>query len=225
MNKIHPTVILEGQIDIGNNNVILPNTIIIGPVSIGDNNVIGPNVVIGSPAQDTKTPFYDSRNKKIRIGNNNIIREFVGIHKPIYQELTTINNDIYIMQGCVINHDCVIKNNVVLASNVSLAGLCQIMDGAYLSMGVTVAQRMIVGAFSIIAMGSPVIKNIKPFLKYIPNKEKKVNYYALNKYGFSEFTNEIEHYVLNDKEPIDLKIKKYTDEYNFLINKTDKLDF
>ena len=64
MNNIHPSVIIEGDVKLGNNNKILPNCVIYGPVEIGDDNIIGPNVVIGTPGQDTRNRYYDSSNCK-----------------------------------------------------------------------------------------------------------------------------------------------------------------
>lgn len=217
MNKIHSSVTLEGQVQLGKNNVVLPNTVIIGPVEIGDNNIIGPNVIIGTPAQDTRTPRHDSSRALIRIGNNNIIREFTGIHKPLYTSITEIKNDIYIMQGCAINHDCIVNDKAVLASGVIIAGLVHIMEGAYLAQGVTVSQKKIIGAYSIAAMGSAVMKNIPPFSKVIPAKINQVNVYALEKYGFKEYEKEILLYLTKNSKPEEGLISKIIHSYDVLV--------
>ena len=109
MNEIHPTVILEDNVVIGNGNKILPYTVIYGPTEIGDDNIIGPHVVIGGPGQDTRNPRYDSSNAFIHIGNNNIIREFCAIQRPCYENITYIGNEVFLMQSVHIPHDERIK--------------------------------------------------------------------------------------------------------------------
>jgi UDP-N-acetylglucosamine acyltransferase len=212
-NKIHSTVIIEGNVEIGVNNVIHPFTVLIGPLKIGDNNIIGPHVVIGSPGQDTRNPRYDSKAHKVSIGNNNIIREFCAIHKSCYGEITEMKNDIYVMQGSSINHDVVVEDKVVIASNVAVAGLVHLLEGSYLGMGVTVNQRCVVGHYSIVAQGVPVVKNIKPFSRHIPKKLISVNKYAIQKYGLSEFENEITNFVVNNNAPSSQRINLMTDQF------------
>lgn len=201
MNNIHQTVIIDGDVKIGKNNKILPYTSLTGPLEIGDNNIIGPNVVIGCPGQDTKNPRYDSTNGRIKIGNNNIIREFTAIQKPCYKDITLLGNDIYLMQGIQIAHDAIIHDKVVITSLVALAGLTEILEGAYLALGSTVSQYCVVGQYSIVATGSAIVKNVRPFSKYIPGKPISVNEYAVKKYGFEIYAEEIREYVLHDAKP------------------------
>lgn len=201
MNDIHPTAIIGSDVILGNGNKILPFTIITGPTVIGDDNIIGPHVVIGSPGGDTKIPRYDSSNCFIKIGNRNIIREFSAVQKPRYEDITLIGDDVHIMQGTSISHDVHLNDKVVIGPNCGIAGLVRIMEGASVSMGVTVHQRSVIGHYSIAAMGSPILKNIKPFSRYIPNQSTSVNSYLVKKYGFDEFSEEINNYVFYDVMP------------------------
>lgn len=201
MNDIHPSVIIEGDVKIGVNNKIYPNSIIYGPTEIGNNNIIGPNVVIGMFGQDTRNPRYNSSQSFIKIGNNNIIREFTCIQKPCYKDITELGNDIYLMQGVHIPHDAIIEDKVVITPMCVLAGITRIMEGANLGMSSTVNQYCIVGQYSIVATGAATMKNVKPFSRYIPGKEISVNDYVINKFGFQEFAQEIKDYVINDIKP------------------------
>lgn len=200
-NEIHSTVIIDGDVKIGNNNKILPYTILKGPLVIGNNNIIGPHVVIGSPGQDTRNPRYDSSNSRVEIGNDNIIREFTAIQKPCYKEITKIGNGVFLMQSVHIPHDAIIEDKVVITPMVVLAGITQILEGANIGMGATVNQYSIVGQYSIIATGSATMKNVKPFSRYIPGKKISVNEYAIDKFGFQLYREEIEKYVLKNIEP------------------------
>jgi len=214
MNDIHPTAIIDERVKLGNNNVIYPNTTIYGPTEIGDENIIGPNVVIGMPGQDTREPRYDSHNCQIVIGNRNIIREFTAIQKPRYESVTVLGDDIQLMQGVHIPHDAQISNKVVITPMCALAGIVKILEGVNLVMGCTVTQYSVIGQYSIVAMGAAVMKNVKPFSRYIPDKPITVNEYAIKKFGFQDYFDEICEYVINDVLPSSRVILDIVNEFN-----------
>ena len=219
MNTIHSSVIIEGDVNMGDNNTIFPNCVIYGPVEIGDNNLIGPNVVIGTPGQDTRNRYYDSSNCKIKIGSRNIIREFTAIQKPCYEDITFVGDDVYLMQSVHIPHDAHLYDKVVVTPMTVLAGLAKVLDGANLAIGCALNQRTTIGQYSIAAAGAVVMKNIKPFSRYIPGKPISVNKYAIEKYGFSAYTDEIAAYVLEDLMPTSIEITNIVNVFNQWVEK------
>ena len=214
MNNIHPTAIIGPKVLLGDNNTIYPNTVICGPTRIWDDNVIGPNVVIGTPGQDTRNPRYDSSECQIVIGNRNIIREFTAIQKPCYESLTILGNDIFLMQSVHIPHDAQISDKVVITPMCALAGITKILEGANLALGCTITQHSVIGHYSIVAMGAAVMKNVKPFSRFIPNRKISVNEYAIKKFGFQEYFDEIYNYVMNDISPKSNIIVDIINEFN-----------
>lgn len=213
LNDIHPTVIVEGDVKIGKKNKILPYSILIGPLEIGDNNIIGPNVIIGSPGQDTKNPRHDCSDKKIFIGNNNIIREFSAIQKPCYRDLTELKNDIYIMQGVHVPHDAIIEDKAVITPMVAMGGITRILMGANIGIGCSLHQFTVVGQYSMVAMGAAINKNVKPFTKYIPGKPLKLNTVAIERYSLNEHLDEIEKYVFHNVYPKNDKLLRIVDHF------------
>jgi len=214
MNNIHPTAIIDKSVKLGKNNLIYPNSIIYGPTIIGSDNIIGPNVVIGMPGQDTRNPRYDSNSCQIIIGSRNIIREFTSIQNPCYESLTILGDDIYLMQGVHIPHDAQISNKVVITPMCVLAGITKILEGANLALGCTITQHSVIGHYSFVAMGAAVIKNVKPFSRYIPGRSITANEYAIKKFGFQEYFNEIYDYVMNDVPPKSKIVLDMVDEFN-----------
>lgn len=201
MNKIHPSVIITGNVELGSGNEILPYSVLIGPIVIGDNNYIGPHVTIGTPGQDTRNPRYDSSSSKIRIGSSNIIREYTAIQKPCYGEITSIGDGCFLMQSVHVPHDAVIDDDVVITPMVVMGGLCRIMKGANLGISSSVHQYGVVGPYAIVGMGATATKNVKPFSRHVPGKPISVNHYAIKKFGLAEHTQEIERYVLHGEAP------------------------
>lgn len=218
-NMIHPTAIIGDEVEIGYGNIIHPYTIIEGKVKIGNNNNIGPHVIIGCEPTDTKHIERDLENQQVIIGNNNIIREFSLIEQPCYENVTEICDDVFIMQGVHISHDVVLCNKSVITNQSVLAGIVKVLDGANIAMACTINQYTTIGHYSIVATNAACMRNVKPFSRYIPGKANTVNYYAIKKFGYEAYTEEIEDYVLNNKEIISPGLKKITGEFDFWVNK------
>jgi UDP-N-acetylglucosamine acyltransferase len=200
-NKIHPTCIIEGAVEIGEGNEIGPYSIVYGPTKIGDGNLIGPHVVIGTPGADTRDPRHDSSGGFIRIGNNNIIREFTAIQKPRYRDITCIGDNVFIMQSVNINHDVVLSDHVVITPMVAMAGVVRVMKGATLALGCSLHQFTVIGHYAFVAMEAAITRNVRPFVKYVPGGPIAVNDYAIKKHGLLDFKEEIDAYVLESVEP------------------------
>lgn len=215
-NDIHPSCIIGERVLMGIGNQILPNTIILGPISIGDNNIIGPNVVIGVTGGDSRNPRYDSSDCPIEIGSNNIIREFTAIQKPAYTDITRLGSNNFLMQSLHIPHDVQIDDDVVVSPHVALGGHSHVMRGANVGMGANVHQFTVIGACSMVAMGSAVVKNVKPFSKFIPGKPLTVNSYAIRKFGLTDIEQEIHAYVLESAAPV-------SETFKAMINAFEKL--
>jgi UDP-N-acetylglucosamine acyltransferase len=180
---IHPSSVLEGDIDLGENVSIGPFCYLKGPVSIGNNTVIGAGCIIGTDAEHR---IMES-NGSVSIGNNVIIKEGVVIHKGTEKHITIIDDDCYIMNQSYIAHDCSLAKGVILSSNVCLAGKVHLLNGCNLGMGVLVHQYSTIGAFCMIGMGSVVTKDVLPFSTVYGNPAvlKKWNSYKFSELGIT----------------------------------------
>jgi len=192
---IENSAIIDSSAVIGKGNYIGHNTIIKGNVTIGDNNYIGSNVIIGEYPQHSTKKFefknYTnfSNNKGIKIGSNNVIREFTSIHLPITSENTIIGNNCYIMAYNHIAHDSVICNHVIMANNIQMGGYSIIHDYANIGLSSAIHQRSTIGAYAMVGMGSIVTKDVLPFMVVMGSPTKyanKINEYGMNRFGLSE---------------------------------------
>jgi UDP-N-acetylglucosamine acyltransferase len=155
---------------LGTGNTVGPYTIIDGWVEIGNGNWIGPHVVIGTPPQHSvqKLEFYGSRQHLVRIGDRNVLREFVTIHQPT-EDATILEDDCYIMAYSHVAHDSVIRRGAVLANSVQTAGFSEIQEYANVGLGTVIHQYSTVGAFAMLGMGTVVTKDILPFTTVVGN--------------------------------------------------------
>lgn len=218
-NDIHPTAIIGANVKLGEGNKIGPYAIIEGNTIIGNNNYFGPHTAIGVAPTDTKYIDFKYGIPQLIIGNNNIIREFCVIEQPCYEEKSSIGNNVFLMQGVHLSHDNILFDNVVITNQCVVGGIAKILDGADLGMACTINQYTVVGQYSIVATNSACMKNVKPFSRYIPNKPISANTYAIKKYGFEEYTEEIENYVLNGVNPTSPKIVEIINKFNFWVDK------
>lgn len=214
MNTIHPTAIIGKNVILGDNNTIGAYAIIEGNTVIGNNNQIGPHTAIGVESTDTKHIDFEFGTPQLVIGDNNVIREFCVVEQPCYESESRICNDVFLMQGVHLSHDNVIFNHVVITNQCVVGGIAKILEGADLGMGCTINQYTVVGQYCIVATGAACMKNVKPFSRYIPNKPMSVNSYAIKKYGFTDYADEIAAYVLEDAQPASERIKAIVKEFD-----------
>lgn len=181
--SIHPTVIMEGDIEIGAHTCIGANSYLKGPLVIGNNNQIGQQVMVGvDPEHKTKQAAGI-----ITIGNDNVIREFSVIQRGIGDLDTQIHNNCFIMAYAYVAHDCLIESDVVLCARVSLSGHCHILKGAIMGLSSLAHQFTTIGPHAFVGMGSVVVKDVPPFCVVIGNPAhfEKFNSYPFEQLGIT----------------------------------------
>lgn len=162
---VGPFTIIGPDVEIGDNTWIGPHVIIPGPCKIGQHNHIFQFCSIGEKPQDKK---YAEENTTCVIGNHNIIREGVTIHRGTTQDKgqTIVGDHNLLMAYMHVAHDCVIGNHTVLANNVLLAGHVVVEDFALIGGGSAISQHSRVGSYSFVGGHLGVAsKDILPFIK------------------------------------------------------------
>lgn len=179
-NIIHRTVVIEGDVELGENNYIGANVVLVAPLCIGDNNYIGANTIIGTPPEDATNldslTIREFSGTGVLVGNNNVIRELTIIHGSI-DKPTSIENRNWIHSQSHIDHDCHLHDDVVLAPMVVLAGRVTVERQAQVGMNATVHQEVTIGAYSMVGMNATVVDNVPPcaLVKGTPARLSGVN--------------------------------------------------
>lgn len=178
---IHPTAIIDDSASIGNNVSIGPYTVVGPHVEIGDHCVIGPHVVLRGPTvlgqhnriyqfasvgEDCQDKKYQGEPTRLVIGDYNVIREGVTIHRGTVQDqgITEIGSHNLLMAYVHVAHDCVVGNHVILANNTTLAGHVYVGDWAILGGFTGVHQFCKIGAHAFTAVNSVVVQDIPPYI-------------------------------------------------------------
>ena len=148
-------------------------------LEIGTGNEIGPYCCIGTDAQHTR----EESTGKVKIGNNNIFREYSTVHLPTrFTNLTSIGNDCYFMALSHIAHDCTVEDEVIFSNNVTLGGHTHIMRGSQFGFNAIVHQYQVIGSYCMLGMGTivPAKARIEPGNVYAGNPAK---YLRINSIG------------------------------------------
>jgi len=244
--EIHPTAIINPDVEIDDETYIGPfciirdrvrikkgtklisNVIIEGNTEIGENCIIYPFTSIGLPPQDLK---YKGEKTGVKIGNDNIIREYITIHRASVggDGETTIGNKNFLMAYVHIAHNCKIGNSVIMSNVATLAGHVMVEDYAYIGGLVAVHQFTRIGAYTMVGGFSGVGQDIPPYVTASGARAKLfgLNTIGLKRHGFSDSTiNELKKaykILFREKRTLKDAIKKiqedlpYTDEIKHLI--------
>ncbi|GAB5046385.1 acyl-ACP--UDP-N-acetylglucosamine O-acyltransferase [Thermodesulfovibrio sp. TK110] len=186
---IGPYCIIGDNVRIGKGTRLINHVQIEGITEIGENCTIFPFTTIGFPPQDIK---YKGEKTGVKIGNNNIIREYVTIHRASVSGdgWTVIGDNNFIMAYVHIAHDCKIGNSVIMANLATLAGHVQVEDFAFIGGLVAVHQFTRIGAYAMIGGFSGVGQDVPPFTMASGPRAKLygLNSVGLKRRGFSEET-------------------------------------
>ncbi len=204
---IHPTAIIDSKAEISEGVEIGPYSVIEKNVLIGEGTKIGPHVVIregtyiGKQCQISQfasigeaPQFLGYKGEKtfLQIGDHNIIREFVTLHRGTVKGggKTVIGNENFLMAYSHVAHDCQIGNQVVMANGATLAGHILIEDCAIIGGLAAVHQFCRVGTYAIIGGLTGVLLDIPPYTKAQGDLARLfgLNTIGLKRANFSEET-------------------------------------
>jgi UDP-N-acetylglucosamine acyltransferase len=184
--EIGPYVTVGAQVQIGRNCRIGASAVLDGPTEIGDGNEIFPMASVGLIPQDLK---FGGESTRLVIGNRNVIREFVTIHRGTAGGggVTRIGNRNLFMAYAHVAHDCQVGNETIFANGATLAGHVLVEDFATVGAFSGVHQYCRVGRHAFIGGYSVVTKDALPFAKTVGNRARiyGVNTIGLVRRGFS----------------------------------------
>ena len=184
--SIGPWSIIGPDVQIGDNCEIASHVVIRGPSIIGSNNKFYQFSTIGDDTPDLK---YKGEPTKLIIGDHNVIREGVTIHRGTVQDKgeTIIGNNNLLMAYAHVGHDSVIGDHVIMVNNSSLAGHVNVGNWAILSGYALIHQYVSIGAHSFIGPAAFSYHDVPAFVTAFgsPAEPRTINKEGLKRRGFS----------------------------------------
>ncbi|MHC4413727.1 MAG: acyl-ACP--UDP-N-acetylglucosamine O-acyltransferase [Planctomycetota bacterium] len=181
---IHPTAIIEGDVDLADEVTIGPGSVIdgtlgritirsgsclignvylYGPLTIGTGNTLYPGVCLGFAPQSL---YYDPGKAGcgLVIGNDNTLREGVTIHRAMTDEgPTSIGNNNYLMCESHAGHDARVGDHCTFANGVLLGGHVIIDDRVTIGGNATIHQFCRVGRGAMLSGSMGLTRDLPPF--------------------------------------------------------------
>jgi len=183
---IHPTAIIEDNVEIGPDCEIGAYAVIKQYTRLGARNRVFEHAVIGGEPQDVK---FKGETSYLEIGDDNIIREYCTFHRANGEgETTRIGSRNFFMVGVHVAHNCEIGDDNIFANEVALAGHITIEDHVFLSNNVGAHQFVRMGRYAMIGGKSKIVQDVLPFFitDGNPSRLRGVNSVGLRRGGFSE---------------------------------------
>jgi UDP-N-acetylglucosamine acyltransferase len=183
---IGPWTLIGPDVEIGPGCTVESHVVIKGPTIIGRDNHIYQFSTVGEATPDLK---YRDEPTRLIIGDNNVIRENVTIHRGTVQDKSeTIIGDHNLLMAYVhVGHDSVIGNHTILVNNAALAGHVRVGDWAILSGYTLVHQFCKIGEHSFSGMATGIGKDVPAYVTVSgsPAEAKTINTEGLRRRGFS----------------------------------------
>jgi len=160
---IGPFCLIGPDVSIGAGTRLDSHVTIVGRVTLGERNRLFPNSVIGAEPQDIG---YSDGPTSVVIGDDNIIREGVTIHRGADKEdgITRVGHRNYFMANSHVAHNCHVFSNVILCNGVLLAGHVHAHDYAIVSGNSVVHHFATLGTCSFVSGGCRAPFDIPPFM-------------------------------------------------------------
>ena len=183
--SVGPFAIIDAGARIGAGCKIGTQAWITGHAVVGENNDIGYGSIIGGDPQDVS--FDTSVSSEVVIGDNNCIREYVTIHRSIYEgKNTMLGNSNFLMTGAHMAHDVQVGNFNNIANNVLLAGHIIMGDRIFLGGGSAFHQFLHIGDYAIVQGNAAISRDVPAFCTvYGNNQLSGLNVIGLRRGGFS----------------------------------------
>ena len=162
--EIGPFCIVGEDVEIKKGSKLLSHIVLKGPTSIGEENIFYQFSTIGEDTPDKK---FKGEKTKLEIGNTNIFREGVTVHRGTVQDnsITSIGSDNLLMAYSHIAHDCVVGDGNVFANNAGIAGHVSVGNNITIGALTTIHQFCNIGDYSFIGMNTSINMDIPAYVK------------------------------------------------------------
>ena len=187
--SVGPWCIVGPGVEIGAGTVLESNIVVRRNTRIGRNNHIFQFSSVGEEPADMK---YKGEETWLEIGDNNIFREGVTLHRGTGPGggTTRIGSNNLMMAYTHVAHDCMVGSNVIFANNVGLCGHVKVNDWAFLGGYAGVNQFLSIGAHAYIGGMTHITSNVPAFMLVSgrPAMARSINTIGLERRGYDSET-------------------------------------
>lgn len=185
--EVGPYSVIGPDVCIGAGTRVGPHVVINGPTTLGRNNRIFQFASVGEDCQDKK---YAGEPTRLEMGDDNVIRENVTIHRGTVQDegVTRVGSGNLFMAYVHIAHDCVVGDNCIMSNNATLAGHVHVGNNVLLGGFSGVHQFSKIGSYAMAGMYSVINMDIPAFVMVqgYPARARGMNVEGMRRRGYSK---------------------------------------
>lgn len=202
---VGPFSIVGPHVKVGKNTIIHAHVKIDGHTTIGEENEFHSFCTIGAPPQDMT---YKGEPTETIIGNKNIFREYVSIHRGTAKDRgkTTIGDNSLFMSYVHLGHDVDFGSNCIVANSTNFAGHVKVGDKVIIGGGCNISQFVSLGTGSYLGGASAIDRDIPTFCTAYGNRVrlKGINIIGLRRNGHSKqvITEVVDFYRMMEANPL-----------------------
>jgi len=176
--RVHSTAIVEEGCELAEDVEVGPYTVIrggtiVGPRTVVDAHVLLEHTTVGADCQlsfgaaiggSPQDQNYQGEPTRVVIGDRNVIREYVTIHRATGEgNVTRVGDDNMLMAATHLGHNCEVGNRVMLSTLSGMSGHTIIEDQAIIGGMVGSHQRVRVGRLAMVSGYSKLSQDVPPF--------------------------------------------------------------
>jgi UDP-N-acetylglucosamine acyltransferase len=183
--QVGPYCIINDNVSLGDRCHLHSHVVIDGHATIGAENEFYPFTAIGQRSQDLK---YTGEPTRVIIGDRNIFRENVTVHRGTNEAPSVIGNDNHFLAYAHVAHDSIVGDHCILSNGATLGGHVIVEDHVIISGLSGIHQFCRIGAHAIIGGCSKIVQDVPPFMiaDGHPAALRGLNIVGLQRRGFSE---------------------------------------
>ncbi len=201
--NIHPNAIVDPSAELGENVVVeafamvgknvkigdechvFHHATVEGRVSLGSGNMIYPYALIGGLTHDLK---YTGGEPGLKIGNQNVFREYVTAHVATKEDdFTRIGSNNVFLAYSHVAHDCQVGDHLIMSSHSALGGHVEVDDFVNIGWNAGVHQFCRLGKHCMVSACSKLVQDVPPYMLAdgFPAEVRSINKVGMERHGFS----------------------------------------
>ena len=183
--SIGPFSVIEAGVTLHDDCQIASHVVIKSGTTLGINCLVSEGAVLGGRPQHTRAGNEVGR---LEIGDHNVIREYVTIHRALDPTaITHVGDHNLFMANSHVGHDSDLGDHIIVTNNVMIAGHVVVDDYAYLGGAAGIHQFCRIGQYAMVGGQAHVSQDVPPFvmLDGVTTKVVGLNRVGLRRSGIS----------------------------------------
>jgi UDP-N-acetylglucosamine acyltransferase len=158
---VGPFCYVEAGATVGEHTRLDSHVTVKGNTTLGARNFVGQGAVVGADPQDRR---YKGEPTYLSVGDDNVIREYVTIHRASGEgKRTTVGNRCFLMAQVHLGHNVTIHDDVTMANLVGCSGYVTVESMVTIGGMTGIHQWVRIGKLAMVGGMSRIVRDVPPY--------------------------------------------------------------